>query len=38
MENSPVDPPRKNTVALVRWSRRPGESPVIKFVMFSVFG
>ena len=38
MENSLVDPPRKNTVALVRWSRRPGESPVIKFVMFSVFG
>ena len=38
MENPPVDPPRKNTVALVRWSKRPGESPVIKFVMFSVFG
>ena len=38
MENSLVDPPRKNTVALVRWSKRPGESPVVKFVMFSVFG
>ena len=38
MENSPVDPRRNNTVALVRWSKRPGESPVIKFVMFSVFG
>jgi hypothetical protein len=38
MENTPVDPPRKNTVALVRWSRKPGESPVVKFVMFSVFG
>jgi len=38
MENSPVDPPRKHTVALVRWSKKPGESPVVKFVMFSVFG
>ncbi|MFY9635399.1 MAG: hypothetical protein WAL27_11795 [Cellulosimicrobium cellulans] len=38
MENSPVDPPRNNTVALVRWSRKPGESPVIKFLLFSVFG
>lgn len=38
MENSPAASPRKNTVALVRWSRKPGESPVVKFVMFSVFG
>lgn len=38
MENSPVDPPRNSTVALVRWSKKPGESPVTKFVMFSVFG
>ena len=38
MENSPVGLPRKNTVALVRWSKKPGESPVIKFVTFSVFG
>lgn len=38
MENSPLDLPRTNTVALVRWSRKPGESPVIKFVLFSVFG
>lgn len=38
MENSPVDPPRNNTVALVRWSRKPGESPVIKFLLFCVFG
>ncbi|MGO4190568.1 hypothetical protein AB4Y67_02755 [Arthrobacter sp. YAF17] len=38
MENSPVEPPRNNTVALVRWSRKPGESPVIKFLLFSVFG
>ncbi|WP_346927049.1 hypothetical protein [uncultured Arthrobacter sp.] len=38
MENSLDDAPRKNTVALVRWSKRPGESPLIKFVMFSVLG
>lgn len=38
MENSLADPPRQNTVALVRWSRKPGESPAIKFVLFSVCG
>lgn len=38
MAKSPVDPPRNNTVALVRWSKKPSESPVVKFVMFSVFG
>ena len=38
MENSPAASPRKNAVALVRWSRKPGESPVVKFVMCSVFG
>lgn len=38
MENSLVDPRRNNTVALVRWPRKPGESPAIKFVLFSVFG
>ncbi|BCW67326.1 hypothetical protein NicSoilB4_20890 [Arthrobacter sp. NicSoilB4] len=38
MDNSPVVPPRKDTVALVRWSKKPSENPVVKFVMFSVFG
>lgn len=38
MHNSPSDRARTNTVALVRWSRKPGESPAVKFVMFSIFG
>ena len=29
---------RSNTVTLVRWSKRPGEDPFIRFVMLSVFG
>jgi hypothetical protein len=37
MENSLHDQPRKNTVALVRWSKKPGENPAVKFVMFSIF-
>lgn len=33
-----LEQPSKNTVALVRWSKTPGEDPVIKFVLFSSFG
>ncbi|KUM32900.1 hypothetical protein [Arthrobacter sp. EPSL27] len=38
MEKSPSNRVRTSTVALVRWSRKPGESPAVKFVMFSIFG
>ncbi|MGY2746297.1 hypothetical protein ACQCSU_03085 [Pseudarthrobacter sp. O4] len=38
MEISRRDQPRKDTVALVRWSKKPGENPVIKFIMSSLFG
>ena len=38
MEISRRDQPRKDTVALVRWSKKPGENPVIKFIMSSIFG
>ncbi|HSO89965.1 MAG TPA: hypothetical protein VLR70_02330 [Arthrobacter sp.] len=31
------NPSRQGTVALVRWSKKPGENPVVGFVMFSVF-
>ncbi|MET4097283.1 hypothetical protein [Arthrobacter sp. UYCu712] len=38
MEISRRNQPRKDTVALVRWSKKPGENPVIKFIMSSIFG
>lgn len=38
MEISRRDQPRKNTVALVRWSKQPGEHPVTKFIMSSILG
>ena len=38
MEISRRDQPRKDTVALVRWSKKPGENPVIKFIMSSILG
>lgn len=38
MGNFLLDQPRKDAVALVRWSKTPGENPVIKFVLFSIFG
>lgn len=28
---------RQGTVALVRWSRKPGDNPLVRFVTFSVF-
>ncbi|MCB5292060.1 hypothetical protein [Arthrobacter sp. SO3] len=37
MGNS-LDQPGKHTVVLVRWSKTPGEHPVIKFVLFSIVG
>jgi hypothetical protein len=37
MHNSAHDQPRKNTVALVRWSKKPGET-FINFVIFSILG
>ena len=30
--------PHKSTVALVRWSKKPGENPVIRFIILTVFG
>ena len=38
MEISRRDQPRKDTVALVRWSKKPGENPVFKFIMSSILG
>ncbi len=37
MDNPRHDQSRQNTVVLVRWSRKPGENPLVRFVMFSVF-
>ena len=38
MEIARRDQPRKDTVALVRWSTKPGKNPVFKFVMSSILG
>lgn len=38
MENTVHGQPRRNTVTLVRWSKKPGEDPFIKFVLFSILG
>ena len=38
MGDSLVDQPRKDAVAVVRWSKKPGESPAGRFFKFSVFG
>ena len=37
MDNSRRDQSRQSTVALVRWSKKPGENPPVRFVMSSVF-
>jgi uncharacterized protein (DUF58 family) len=37
MQYSAHGQPRKNTVTLVRWSKKPGEA-LINFVIFSIFG
>jgi hypothetical protein len=34
MGNAPLHEPRRNTVALVRWSTKPGDNPVVRFVVF----
>jgi hypothetical protein len=36
MGNPPLHEPRRNTVALVRWSTKPGDSPVVRFVVFFI--
>ena len=38
MNISRRDQPRKDTVALVRWSKQPGEHPATKFIMSSILG
>jgi hypothetical protein len=38
MENSVQGQPRRNSVTLVRWSKKPGEDPLIRFLMFSILG
>ncbi len=38
MDISRRDQPRKDIVALVRWSKKPGENPVFKFIMSSILG
>ncbi|MEC5182315.1 hypothetical protein [Arthrobacter sp. CG_A4] len=38
MEKSLQDRFRKNNVALVRWSKKPGENPVVRFVLLSIVG
>lgn len=37
MESSQLNP-RRNTVAIVRWSRKPGDNPVTRFIALSIFG
>ncbi|MFJ5696902.1 hypothetical protein [Arthrobacter sp. NPDC093139] len=38
MENTQHEQLGRNTVTLVRWSKRPGEDPLIRFVLLSVLG
>jgi hypothetical protein len=38
MGKSLADQPRKNAVAVVRWSKKPGQNPANRFIKFSVFG
>lgn len=38
MNNPAHNPPRQNGVALVRWSKNPGEDPFTKFVLFCLMG
>jgi hypothetical protein len=38
MEKAAHGQPGRNTVTLVRWSRKPGEDPLIKLVLFSILG
>ncbi|SFT68973.1 hypothetical protein [Arthrobacter sp. ov118] len=36
MGSSPIHEPRKNKVALVRWTTKPGDNPVTRFVVFFI--
>jgi hypothetical protein len=38
MEHSIQEQPRRNSVTVVRWTKKPGQNPWAKFVLFSVFG
>src|SRR5687768_5283172 len=38
MDNSVRHQPRQNAVTLVRWSKKPGQDPLVRFVLFAVFG
>jgi hypothetical protein len=38
MEKAAHGQPGRNTVTLVRWSRKPGEDPLIKLLLFSILG
>lgn len=38
MDNSVHHQPGKNAVTLVRWSKKPGQDPIVRFVLFSIFG
>lgn len=38
MENAGHGQPGRNTVTLVRWSRKPSEDPLIKLLLFSILG
>jgi hypothetical protein len=38
MEKAAHGQPGRNTVTLVRWSRKPSEDPLIKLLLFSILG
>jgi hypothetical protein len=38
MGYSPLEQPRKNSVAVVRWSTKPGDNPVVRFIAFLICG
>lgn len=38
MDNSVRHQPGQNAVTLVRWSKKPGQEPLVRFVLSTVFG
>ncbi|MCB5272947.1 hypothetical protein BJG92_00459 [Arthrobacter sp. SO5] len=38
MENTLQDRSRKDSVAVVRWSKKPGENPAVRFVLLGIVG
>ena len=38
MDSTVQNQPGKNTIPVVRWTRKPGQDPVVRFVTFSLFG